>query len=403
MAGAAARAETAGPQNHGAPPPDDSQTAASDVLSAPTDTLEEVPVVARGTAVTILAAIALVFAAQVAQPVLVPVVLAVLISCAFEPLVSAMVRCRLPRAVAAAVMVCALVGGVTFLVYELRPQAVSIATRLPEAARRVRQQLERANRDGNISAIQQVQNAATELAKAADATAKPPAQPGVQRVQIEPPPVRISDYLMWGSYSIAAGVGQFILIAFLSFFLLASGDLYRRKLVKIIGTTISEKKVTVRVIEEINAQLQRFLIIQVFTSAVVGVASWLAFRFVGLEEAGLWGLMAGLFNSIPYFGPVVVTSGVAVVAFLQFGTFEPTALAAGLALLITTLEGLLLTPWLTSRAGRMNGPAVFVGLLFWGWLWNIWGVLLAVPMLMALKTVCDHVEDLQPLGEILGE
>jgi predicted PurR-regulated permease PerM len=75
----------------------------------------------------------------------------------------------------------------------------------------------------------------------------------------------------------------------------------------------------------------------------------------------------------------------------------------GLSLVITSLEGLLLTPWLTSRALRMNAVAIFVGLLFWGWVWNIWGMLLAVPMLMVIKTVCDHVEGLNPIGELLGE
>lgn len=89
-----------------------------------------------------------------------------------------------------------------------------------------------------------------------------------------------------------------------------------------------------------------------------------------------WGLMAGVFDSIPYFGPVVVTGGMAVVAFLQFGTIEMAATVAVMALVITTLEGFLLIPWLTSRAARMNAVAVFVGLIFWGWVWEVWGLLL---------------------------
>ena len=110
-----------------------------------------------------------------------------------------------------------------------------------------------------------------------------------------------------------------------------------------------------------------------------------------------------MFNSIPYFGPVLVTGGTAVVGFLQFGSLKMAALVAGVSLVITSVEGFLLTPWLTSRAARMNAVAVFVGLLFWGWVWNVWGMLLAVPMLMALKAVCDHVEDFKSVGELLGE
>jgi predicted PurR-regulated permease PerM len=141
----------------------------------------------------------------------------------------------------------------------------------------------------------------------------------------------------------------------------------------------------------------------VFTSTIVAVATWLAFRAMGVQQAGVWGLLAGVFNSIPYFGPVLVTGGTAAVAFLQFGTIHMTLLVSGVSLVITSLEGFLLTPWLTSRAARMNAVAIFVGLLFWGWVWNMWGMLLAVPMLMILKAICDHVEDLTAFGELLGE
>jgi len=135
----------------------------------------------------------------------------------------------------------------------------------------------------------------------------------------------------------------------------------------------------------------------------VAIGTWLAFRYLGLEQAAAWGVLAGVFNSIPYFGPVLVTGGTAVVGFLQFGSLEMAAVVAGASLLVTSLEGFLLTPWLTSRAARMNAVAVFVGLLFWGWVWNVWGMLLAVPMLMVVKTICDHVEDLKGVGELLGE
>jgi predicted PurR-regulated permease PerM len=133
------------------------------------------------------------------------------------------------------------------------------------------------------------------------------------------------------------------------------------------------------------------------------VASWLAFLWLGLDEPAIWGLAAGLFNSIPYFGPVVVTGGIAVVALMQFGTVSMALLIAGTAAVITSLEGFLLTPWLTGRAARMNAVAIFVGLLFWTWVWGIWGTLLAVPMLMATKAICDRIEDLQPIGQLLGE
>jgi predicted PurR-regulated permease PerM len=125
--------------------------------------------------------------------------------------------------------------------------------------------------------------------------------------------------------------------------------------------------------------------------------------YFGLNQWIVWGLLAGIFNSIPYLGPVLVTAGLGMVAFLQFDSVSQTLLVCAAAFVITSLEGFLLTPALMGRAAKMNPVAVFVGLLFWSWIWGVWGAILAVPMLMMLKAVCDHIEDLQPVGELLGE
>jgi len=153
---------------------------------------------------------------------------------------------------------------------------------------------------------------------------------------------------------------------FLVYFMLVAGDTFRRKLVKITGPALSKKKVTVQVLDEITNQIQRYLLAQMATSTLVGVASWLAFRWLGLEHAAIWGIAAGAFNIIPYLGALVVTAGTALVALLQFGTVSMALLVGGVSLLITSLEGYLLTPWLTGRASRMNPVVVFVGVHFWG-------------------------------------
>lgn len=160
---------------------------------------------------------------------------------------------------------------------------------------------------------------------------------------------------------------------------------------------------TLEAINEINSQIERFLLIQVTTSALVGICTTVALWALGLNQPAVWGLAAGLFNSIPYFGAIIVTAGLALVAFLQFGTLTATLQIAGVALLITTLEGFLLTPSLMGRAARINGVAMFVSLLFWSWLWGIVGMIVAVPLMMVIKTICDRVENLQPIGELLGE
>jgi predicted PurR-regulated permease PerM len=200
-----------------------------------------------------------------------------------------------------------------------------------------------------------------------------------------------------------AFAGQAVLITFFVFFLLATGDLFKRKLVRLAGPSLEKKKITVQILNDINAQIARFLLVRLVTSLIVAIASYAAFKFMGLEQAAVWALLAGVFNSIPYFGPVIVAGGTAVVAFLQFGTISMAVYVSGISLVITSIEGWLLTPWLTSRTARTNEIAVFVGLIFWSFVWGLWGTLLAVPMLVAVKAFCDRIEDLQPLGELLGE
>jgi predicted PurR-regulated permease PerM len=363
----------------------------------------EAPVDVRSLALTILAVLGLILTLQYAQAVVIPIVLGVLSSYALEPIVAALTRWRIPRALAAALVLLALTATAAGLLYGLRGQANAIIDQLPAAATRLRHMVERDAQPATPSAIEQVQKAATELERAADAAAPPSAKSGVQRVQVEAAPINIGDYVMWGSMGVLAALGQFVLILFLVYFLLASGDLYRRKIVKIVGPSLTQKKLTLEILLEIDRQIERFLAVQLFTSALVGVVSWLAFRALGLQQAAVWGLLAGLFNSIPYFGPVIVTGGTAVVAFLQFGTFHMAAVISLVSLVITSLEGFLLTPWLTSRASQMNAVAIFIGLLFWGWVWNVWGMLLAVPMMMVIKAVCDHIEELQSFGELLGD
>ena len=382
--------------------------ATQEPLVAPDSGEDTAPVIAtplniRNLSLTVLASVAVIFALQQGRDFFIPLVLSVLISYALDPIVTWLTRFRLPRALAAALVLTTALGGVGAGLYSLRDEASAIVEQVPEAARKLRRSLVR-DRRGADSTIEQVQKAATELERTATAAQEPsPAPRGVTRVQIEEPAIRVRDYLWWGSAGIVALAGQLVAVLFLVYFMLVSGDLFKRKLVRVTGPTLTKKKITLQILEEINLQIERFLAVQLLTSAIVGTASWIAFRYLGLEQAAVWGVAAGLFNSIPYFGPVVVTGGIFVVALLQFGAPGMALLIASVALLITSLEGFLLTPWLTGRAASMNPVAIFIGLLFWTWVWGVWGTLLAVPMLMVLKAVCDRIEDLQPIGEMLGD
>jgi predicted PurR-regulated permease PerM len=361
-----------------------------------------VDVSVRGIALTIIAATAGTYLLHWAQEVFIPIVLSVLIGYALEPPVIWLMRLKLPRLVASGVVVALLAGSLAYGVYSLSDDATAIVASVPEAAQKLRQMVRKGQRE--TGALQQVQQAAQELQRTADEAAGPTTAPrGVQRVQVVQPAFDLREYVTWGGASAVAFAGQAVLVIFFVFFLLASGDLFKRKIVKLAGPSLERKRITVQILDEINTQIARFLFVRVITSAVVGVATWLVFTLIGLQQAAFWGLAAGIFNSIPYFGPLIVAAGTALVGFLQFGTIPMALYVSGISLAITSLEGWLLTPWLTSRTARTNEVAIFVGLIFWSFVWGIWGTLLAVPMLVAVKAYCDHVEDLKPIGELLGE
>jgi predicted PurR-regulated permease PerM len=275
---------------------------------------------------------------------------------------------------------------------------MTVVNQLPAGARRIAALIERRPRQAP-GPLDKVEQAADELAKSD--TAKPP--PGVVRVQLEEPRITASGLLWSGSISALGALNQLIMILFFTYFILLSDKLFRRKFVELAGPRLTKKKITLEIIDSISSQIGRFLLVQIFTSVIVGVTTWGALTLLGLEQAALWGLLAGIFNSIPYYGPLIVSAGLAFVAFLQFGTLYMMFLFAGVALIITSLEGWLLTPTLMGRVASMNRVAVFVGLLFWSWAWGVWGLLLAVPMMMSIKVICDHVDDLKPVGRFLGE
>jgi len=330
--------------------------------------------------------------------------LGVMISYALSPLVNVMQKWRIPRAIGAAVLLLGIVGGTGSLVYSLSDDAVKLIETLPDATQKIRLAW-RNERGTSEGTMENVQKAATQIEEAAREIGAPAsaAPRGVTRVQIEKPKLNVKEYLWMGTKGAVGFAGQLTMVLFLAYFMLVSGDTFRRKLVKITGPVLSKKKITLQVLDEITVQIQRYLLVQIFTSILVGVVTWLAFLWIGLEHAAIWGITAGIFNIIPYLGPVIFTGGTVLVAFLQFGTIDMALLVAGISLVIHGLVGYLLTPWLTGRASRMSPVVVFVSVLFWGWLWGLWGLLLGVPIIMIIKAVCDRVEDLEPIGELLGD
>ena len=355
---------------------------------------------ARNTPLIVIAILVVVFALDWAQPVLVPLVLGLIVSYALAPVVDRLERFSIPRGLSAAVLLLSIVGGIGAAAVSLRDEAVNLIETLPVAVKKF-QQAASVEWDGSRDTIEKMQKAADELDRATKPTTPPPR--GVTRVQIQKPKFDIRQYLWTTVSGGVTAIGSALLVVFLAFFLLESGDAFRRKWVKLSGPTLSRRRVTIQVMDEIADQIQRYLGVQVFTSALVGLVSGLAFWAVGLDNAAVWGVAAGVLNLVPYVGALVTTAGTALVAFFQFGTTGMAIGVASISLVINMLEGYWLTPWLSGRASRMNAVVVFSGLLFWGWLWGGWGLVLGLPIMMVIKAISDHVEDLKPVSDFMAE
>jgi predicted PurR-regulated permease PerM len=319
------------------------------------------------------------------------------------PLIAWLERRRVSRWIGSGVVLIGLVTAMTWTGYALSSSAADLLDSLPVAAQKLREALSTKS-PHNTSAIESVQQAAAQLEQVTtESAAKSGAQRGVMRVAVERPRFNIRDYLWSGTVGLLGLAGQLILVAFLTYFALGSGTTFRRKLVKISGASLQKKKITVQVLDDIRGNIERYLLVQIFVSAVVGVATGLAFWALGMENAAVWGVIAAVTNLIPFTGAVAMVGASSLLAFMQFNTLQMALLVGGASLLIHTLVAYLLLPWLTTRANRISPVVSFVALIFWGWMWGIWGLLLGVPLMMVVKSICDKVEDLQGVGELLGD
>jgi predicted PurR-regulated permease PerM len=373
-------------------------------VSQTTAQVLHMPVSIRSLSLVLLALFASLFVLQWAKAVFIPLMLGIIFSYALSPLVNWMELKRVPRWLGAAVLLLAIIGATASATYSLRDEALKLVDSLPAAAQKFRQSL-KGGPARSDSTLQSVQKAATQIEQAAREGAPPDpvtTSRGALRVVVESPRFNVTDYLWTGTIGLMTLVGQVTVVVFLTYFLMVSGDTFRRKLIKIAGPSLSTKKITLQALDEITGQIQRYLQVQLFTSAVVGLLTGLALWIIGLENAAVWGIAAGVLNLVPYVGSLMTAVASALVGFLQFGSLNMALVVGGTSLFIHTIIGNLITPWLTSRASRMNPVAVFVGLLAWGWLWGVWGLLLGMPILMIVKSVCDRVDDLKSVGEFLG-
>ncbi len=361
------------------------------------------PVDARGVALGILATIALVFALDWAQPFLITLLLGILFAYTLNPLVVWLERIKIPRVVGAVMVMAAVVCALVFGAYALRGQVQRILVQLPEAASKLSAGLAKM-RSGPLSNMNNVQAAANTIEKAtsqADLSALPKQR--ATHVVIDQPTFKLSNFLWVGSRGVLSLFGQAAMVFFLVFFFLLGGDMFKRKLVRLAGPTLSRKKITVHILDDINDSIQKYMFMLLVTNGLVGLLTWTVLHWIGLENAGAWAVAAGLLHVIPYAGPALTAGILGMTAFMQFDSFSMGLLTVAASLVIAILVGTLVTTWMTGKFAKMNTAAVFVSLLFWAWLWGVWGMLLGIPIIVIVKVVSQHVEQLHPVAELLGE
>ena len=354
-------------------------------------------------AVGVLAVIALVAALGLAQAFFVPLLLGILASYALSPVVEWLEAIRVPRTAAAALALAVLVGSSSWVAFSLSDDAAAMIEKLPEAARKLRQNLSAARTSGP-TALQNMREAAKELegatAEAAGGKERPAARPIAARDT--EPTSWLRDYILAQSALLITVAAQTPIVVLLTYFLVAYGGHFRRKLVPLVGPSLSRKKDAVRILEEIDAQVERYLFAMLVSNALLAVVTWFAFEALGMEQAGLWGVAAGVLHFIPYLGSVLIALASGVAAFLQFGSLLSALAVAGMSLLVAGAIGFVFMTWLHSRFARVNAAVLFIALLFFGWLWGVWGLLLGAPLVAIAKAICDRVESLKPAGELLG-
>jgi predicted PurR-regulated permease PerM len=332
--------------------------------------------------------LAMLFTLYFARSLVVPIVLAVLLDFLLKPLVRALRRVAVPEAAGAAVVLLGSVGAVAVAAYHLADPARTLLAGAPaglhQATQRLRdlgRPLERLNRTAH-----QVQEVTSELH---DTTTR--------EVAVKGPP--LSAKVLDGAQALGASALQVLILLY---FLLASGDLFLQKLIKLLPQ-LSDKKTAVAIARETETAISRYLITVALINLTVGVAVAVVLHAVGLPNPLLWGTLAGLAEFIPYVGATVMVALLSLAGLATFDHLGHALLVPGVYLAVNFLQANILSPLLHGRRLALNPVAIFLGLLLCWWLWGVLGAFLAIPLLATVKIFCDHLERLAPVGEFLAK
>jgi predicted PurR-regulated permease PerM len=323
-----------------------------------------------------------------ARPVVLPVFLACVAGMALKPLIRWFSCCRIRPALSAAVVLCLLVSGAAIGFFQLGRPALAWMNDAPQHMAELRQRVQKL-----FPRLAHFSKAAAAMSNLEVADEGQKQTPTVELKTSRVP----STFLNWTG-TLLAGIGETLVLLYL---LLASGDLFLQKLVRVMPTW-RDKKRAVEISREIQQNISKYLFSVSLINIGLGTVVSAGLYFMGVPNAAMWGMLVALLNFVPYFGPVAGIVLLTVVGLLTFDTLAQAVLPAAWYLLLHLLEANLITPFLLGRRFTLNPVVIFVSLIFWTWLWGVPGALLSVPILVSLKVVCDRVPTLSPLGELLA-
>lgn len=366
-------------------------------------TTVNLPADSRSLAEVIVAVVASIFALYWAQRFFIPLFLGIILAYTLNPLVTWMERIKIPRVVGTTMVMMTLLFGLALGTLSLRGQVERILDQVPDAAGKLSVALKDMAAQPNTvlkvqAAAREIEQATNQAASGTTASQKPPT-----RVVIEEPKFKLLTWLWTGSLGMFGIIGETAMMLILVIFLLLSGDTFKRKLMRISGPSLSKRKITAAILDDIDRSIQNYMLTLLMANVLLGVLTWLAFRLIGLDNAGAWAVAAGVLHFIPYLGPALTAVATGMAGFMQFESLSMAMLVAASSLIIATLVGMVLVTWMCGKISNMNTTAVFVALLFWGWLWGIWGLLFAIPITGMVKVFAERVEDLRPVAELLSD
>jgi predicted PurR-regulated permease PerM len=367
-------------------------------------------------ATTILALAALILFLRYAKDLLIPMTAGLVIAAILGPLTERLLPIVRSGAIAAAVSVLSvllLVGGGAYLISD---DLVVALERLPEMSRQIKERVALDPPSSNpvkkiAEAAQNLEEAATMSSSPAPAattaagapqkSARAPAK--ADAAPAEPRPSWLRTQLLLGSTTILQGVAEVSVALLIAFFVLASGPMLRRKLFRASGYHRRQRQRFRRILYQSCKQVRLYVLILLVTNVAIAFATWAVFLLLGFDHAGLWALFAGVVHIVPYVGSIALAVVAAAFQYLSAGSVLQSVNYGIVILVVVSLLGTLLPTWLQSRTSRMNQVAIFVGVLFWGWMWGLWGLFLGAPIVVIMKVVCDNVTALRGAARLLGD